>query len=52
MNKLLACKWNFFCKYASCEKDNKNMGFYAKKKNPYYFEVCKHARNFLKNYIP
>jgi hypothetical protein len=45
MNKLLASKWDFFCKYASCEKDNKNMGIYMKRKNPYYSKVCKHAKN-------
>jgi hypothetical protein len=49
MNKLLACKWDlFFCKHASCEKDNKNIGLYMKRKNPYYSKVCKHVK-ILKN---
>jgi hypothetical protein len=52
MNKLFACKWDFFCKYASFEKDNKNMGFYMKRKNPYCSKVCKHAKNLKNIYFP
>jgi hypothetical protein len=43
--KILAAKWDSFCHHACCQKVVKSMGFDVKKKDWFYFKVCKHAKN-------
>jgi hypothetical protein len=45
-NKLFVPKWNYICKHAKHMKANKNIGTSVKKRDWYYSNVCKHAKNW------
>ncbi len=45
-NKLFVPKWDSICKHARHMKANKNIGIGVKKRDRYYSNVCKHAKNW------